>query len=350
MTPPGPATGQQRPSVNDVATLAGVSLGTVSNVLNRPERVTEATRARVERAIEMLGYVPNAAARSLKLGTAATIGLIVGDLTNSLFVDIARGAEGGAEDGRLHLMLANSDTRIDREQSYLSVFAQARVTGILMTLNDEAHFRTIAASAPRSIPLIVLNYTAPTSQFCSVNVDNELGGYLAGRHLVETGRKHLVYVGGPSQLQAVVDRGRGFARAVDESPGVTMTTMTPDWINRADGWAIGRTLSAQVEAGEVDGIFAASDLLAAGIVQALSVSPQIRIPHDVAVVGYDNNQAAWDSPIPISTIAQPGEDLGRLAALLVQEEAAESPGHTHEHVAVVLPPRLIERQSSAPQP
>jgi LacI family transcriptional regulator len=340
-----PPSARQRPSVGDVASLAGVSQGTVSNVLNHPDKVAAATREKVERAMSMLGYVPNTAARSLKTGTTRSIGLIVSDLANSLFVDVARGAESGAEQGGLTLMLANSDARVERESAYLDMFAQARVTGILMTLNDAAHFATVARRAPAGIPLVLLNFIAPTSQFCSVDVDNTLGGYLATQHLVETGRTRLAFIGGPEELQPVAQRGNGFRRAVAENPGITSEIVSPERINRADGFAVGLALADRIAAGEIDGIFAASDLLAAGIVQALAGRADIRVPHDVAIVGYDNNQAAWDSPIPISTIAQPGEEVGHLGAMLLQEEAAVGT-EPHEHSAVVLPPRLVVRQSS----
>jgi LacI family transcriptional regulator len=345
-----PLPSKSRPSVGDVASLAGVSLGTVSNVLNHPDKVTSDTRARVDRAISMLGYVPNAVARSLAVGSTNTIGLIVSDLDNSLFIDVARGAEDAAETAGLTLMLANSDARIEREAAHLAMFGQAQVTGILMTLNDAAHFEAVARIAPRGTPLVLLNFSAPTSQFCSVDVDNALGGYLATKHLIEIGRRHLVYVGGPQELKPVVDREKGFRTAVGEHPDVTAEVVTPEWINRADGWSVGHHLAGRIAAGEIDGIFAASDLLAAGIVQALSSTADVRIPEDVAVVGYDNNQAAWDSPIPISTIAQPGEELGRLGAMLLQEEAASQGDGTHRHSSIVLPPRLVIRQSSSVPP
>lgn len=341
--PPSPRR-TQRPSVSDVAALAGVSLGTVSNVLNHPGKVAAATRERVERAMTMLGYVPNTVARSLKVGTTQSVGLIVSDLANSLFVDIAQGAEAGAAHGGLTLMIANSDAQVERESAYLAMFAQNRVTGVLMTLNDAAHFGAVARLAPPGLPVVVLNFSAPRSQFCSVDVDNALGGYLATQHLIDCGRRRLAFVGGPVELQPVVERGKGFHRAVGERADVTSEEITPDWINRSDGWSVGVRLAERIAAGEIDGVFAASDLLAAGIVQALTAMSRVRIPDDVTIVGYDNNQAAWDSPIPITTIAQPGEEVGRLGAMLLQDEAAE--GDEHEHSAIVLPPRLVVRQSS----
>ncbi|WP_231384146.1 LacI family DNA-binding transcriptional regulator [Cellulomonas sp. URHD0024] len=343
---PGPT--ESRAGISDVASLAGVSQGTVSNVLNHPDRVTEETRGRVVRAMQMLSYVPNGLARSLAAGTSTTLGLVVTDLSNSLFIDIARGAEGAADLTGVSVMLANSDGRLDREERYLSLFAESRFAGILMTLNDEHHFAAITATATGRTPLVLLNFDAPVSRFCSASVDNELGGYLAAQHLLELGRRRLVFVGGPHELKPVDDRGRGFRRALRERGLTGARELMPKRINRADGWEIGLALAASISSGEVDGIFASSDLLAAGIVQALAGVPGISIPEDVAIVGFDNNQAAWDSPIPITTVSQPGEGVGRTGAELVQAEAKELTSD-HQHRSVVLAPELVIRRSTALQ-
>ena len=303
MTQNGEAGGRARPSIGDVAALAGVSSGTVSNVLNHPGRVSAATAEKVVRAMAMLDYVPDANARSLAAGSSRTVGIVLPDLSNSLFVDVARGAEAAAEDAGYSLMIANSDTRLDRETRHLRTFTQARVAGVLLTLNDSDHFAAIAGQTPRSAPTVMLNLAVPSSRFCSVAVDNEHGGWLATSHLVEVGRRRLVFVGGPAGLEPVRHRAQGFARAVSERGVRHVRTITPAGVNRADGWEVGRAIVDDVRAGLVDGVVAATDLLAAGIVQALASTPDVRVPDDVAVVGYDNNQAAWDSPIPITTIA-----------------------------------------------
>ena len=337
---------ESRAGIADVASLAGVSQGTVSNVLNHPERVADETRARVVRAMEMLSYVPNGLARSLAAGSSSTIGLVVTDLSNSLFIDIARGAERAAELAGVDLMLANADGRLDREERYLGLFAQSRFAGILMTLNDEQHFASIAARATGRTPLVMLNFNAPEARFCSASVDNELGGYLAAKHLLELGRHRLVFVGGPDELKPVQDRGRGYRRALREHGLGSVREVMPERINRADGWEIGLALADLVVRAEIDGIFASSDLLAAGIVQALAGTVGVSIPEDVAIVGFDNNQAAWDSPIPITTVSQPGEAVGRIGAELVQTEAAARSG-PHAHRSVILAPELVVRRSTS---
>ena len=342
----GPRVGSKtRAGIGDVAALAGVAQGTVSNVLNHPDRVSATTREKVERAMAMLNYVPNGIARTLAVGASSSVALVLSDLSNSLFIDIARGAETAVGESGASLLMANTDSLLEREQSYLRMFAQSRVAGILITLNDATHYAAITEVAPATTPVVMLNYRAEPARFCSVSVDNELGGYLAARHLIDLGRTRLAFVGGPDELAPVHDRELGFWRAVKEA-GIDGEIVRPRWINRSDGWQVGAELADRAPADLPDGVFAASDLLAAGLLQALTARG-ISIPRDVAVVGYDNNQAAWDSPIPITTIAQPGEQMGRMGASLVADEAAvEATGGTHSHRAEVLEPQLVVRESS----
>jgi LacI family transcriptional regulator len=176
-----------------------------------------------------------------------------------------------------------------------------------------------------------------------VSIDNELGGHLAAQHLLSRGRRRLVLVGGPDVLRPVHDRKVGFRRALAEAGVTAVREIHPAAINREDGRQVGRALAAEVRAGRVDGVVAASDLLAAGIVQAF-LADGIAVPGDVAVTGYDDNRAAWDLPITLTTVAQPGERLGREGARLVVDEAFGGVAHRHE--AVVLRPHLVVRDSA----
>ena len=329
--------------IDDVAGLAGVSPSTVSNVLNHPERVATATIDKVRRAIDLLQYVPNGAARSLAAGSTRTVGLVLSDLGNSLFVDIARGAEEYADEIGVSIILANSEGELRREERALEVFEQSRVRGSLLTLNDADHYRAIAARPPGRSPIVVLNYHDVFELFCSAYIDNVFGGEVATSHLLDTGRRRLVFVGGPDSLQPVQDRRRGFLRALETRGLSPADQLSPDWINRADGWRVGRALAPRILAGELDGIVAASDLLAAGIIQALAEVPSISLPEAVSVIGYDNNQAAWDSPIPISTVSQPGVALGVAGLTLLENEFGSD---THRHESVRLQPSLIPRRST----
>ena len=338
-----PSAGASNASISDVASLAGVSQGTVSNVLNHPERVTTTTLERVQRAIQMLKYVPNGPARSLAVGRTPSFGLVLSDLSNSLFVQIAAGAERAAEEAGLTLLLANSDGRLDRENTYVRLFAEGRVAGVLLTLNDESHYRAIAQRASPGGPLVLLNYAADPASFCSAHIRNDVGGHMAARHLIETGRRRLAFIGGPSGLQPVTERRLGFHRALTEHGLQPALEIDPIGVNRSDGWTVGLRLVDDVRAGLVDGVFASSDLLAAGIAQAFAAN-DVSVPAQVGIVGYDNNQAAWDSPIPITTIGQPGDELGYRGAQLLLREVAASDTHRHEQVE--LEPTLIVREST----
>lgn len=349
MTPPrsGASTGRngrrERSGIADVAALAGVSQGTVSNVLNHPDRVTPATRDKVERAIAMLDYTPHGPARSLAVGSTRALGLILTDLQNSLFVDIARGVERSATEAGASVLLANTDAELEREQRYLRVFAETRVLGTLITLNDTHHYHRVITTDRGDLPLVLLNYSPEDATHCSVHVDNVRGGRLAAEHLLEIGRRRVAIVDAPGNLQPVAERAQGFEAAL-AAAGVRQAAMqSVGELNRAHGWRAGMELIPRIESGEIDGVFAMADLVAAGIAQAIRARSTLRIPEDIAIVGYDNNQAAWDSPTPLTTISQPGEQMGYEGGRLILEELADE---DHQHRAVDLVPEIVRRQST----
>ena len=334
------------PRMADAARRAGVALGTVSNVLNQPEKVSEHTRMRVHRAIEELGFVPNRAARLLAAGTSSTIGFVIIDLSNSFFLDMARGAEREAHEHGLSVLLADSDMQDGKQKTYLQLFNEERVAGVLLaplpgTLTE------MRAIRERGTRVVVLNDFAGADT-CSVSVDNELGGYTATRHLIQTGRRRLVFAGEHRGVGPLDERAHGAARAIAETNGaVTMEFLPTHEVQVEQGREVGRLLAARPLGERPDGVVAAADLLALGIVQAM-LADGVRIPDDVAIIGYDNNRSAWESVVPISTIAQPGEDMGHVATRLLLDELRSGADHVHEHV--VLKPTLIVRSSSGAVP
>ncbi|WP_411720232.1 LacI family DNA-binding transcriptional regulator [Mycetocola sp.] len=330
------------PSMSDVAALAGVALGTVSNVLNHPQKVAAPTLRRVQAAIDELGFVRNDQARSLARGRSSTMGLIVTDIGNSFFVDIARGAEVGAQKGGMSLLLANSDNDLAKEQTYLDLFEQSRFAGILLA-PFEASTEGLERIKERGQPLLLLNVATPADKGCSVIVDNEYGGYIAARHLIDLGRSRLAFVGGPDRLAPLLARRLGVERAIAESGGtVALEEIIVTAVNAPEGRAVADALIQRDLTERPDGIVAASDLLALGIIQRFQNS--IRVPEDIAIIGYDNNNAVWDSLIPISTIGQPGFEMGVRGAELLAD-AITNPA-THQHQVLTLLPHLMARASS----
>jgi LacI family transcriptional regulator len=326
----------------DVASAAGVSLGTVSNVLNQPHKVAPRTVQRVQAAIDELRFVPNRAARALAAGTSTTVGFVLTDLSNSFFLDMTRGAEDAGRASSKSLLLANSDLDPAKQDFYLGLFDEERVAGILLTpvareLGDARRVRD------HGRPVVVLNEPAATGEFCSVTVDDELGGYLAARHLIDLGRRRLAFVGGPDRLEPVRERRVGAERAVRETDGAVSIEVLPTReVQVEDGREAGAMLARRDRRDLPDGIVAAADLLAMGIVQSLDAE-DVRFPDDIAIIGYDNNRAARDTVVPLSTVEQPGPAMGAAAMRLLLDEV-ENPDH--EHSSVVLDPVVIARQSS----
>lgn len=330
-----------RPSMADVAAHAQVAIGTVSNVLNNPEKVTEKTRRRVQASIAELGFVRNDAARSLAVGTSNAVGLVVADLGNSFFVDIARGAESVLRRHGLNGMITDSDIDRDKEVRNLELFEASRVAGIIFAPLDTPLARSATLPAATT-PLVLVNYESPHLAYAGVIVDEHHGGELAARHLLALGRRRIAFVGGPLFLTAVRERREGVIRAVSETPGATLDTIETGGLDLQHGRQAAHELIAQGP-GRFDAVIAASDLIAIGLIQILDEMPGFRVPQDVAVTGYDDNHFASESAIPVTTVAQPGHEMGRTAAELLMQRIndPQTPNRT-----VVLRPHLIARRST----
>lgn len=329
--------------IRDVAELAGVSVGTVSNVLNRPESVTEANLAKVRRAMVDLGFVRNDVARQLRQGVNPTFGLVALSLTNPFFGGIAHAAQLIAEESGHTVVVGSSDQNRSREDRYVDLFAQQRVQGLIIAPVEGVSARLDAMRA-HGTPVVILGSTAD-SRYSSVQLDGITAGYVAVRHLVEGGRRSIAFAGGP--LQQVVDRLTGASRAARDFPGTSLTVMETADLSVTEGRHLGDRLAAMDPAHRPDAVFAANDLLAVGILQALLASPQVRVPEDIALVGYDDIDFARSTTVPLTTIAQPTERIAREAIRMLTEESADPRGYKHEHL--LLEPGLIVRASSAPK-
>jgi LacI family transcriptional regulator len=327
-------------SVRDVAERAGVSVGTVSNVLNNPDKVSPATAERVQAAITELGFVRNDAARQLRAGHSRSIGMIVLDVRNPFFTDVARGAEASAAEAHLSILLANSDERPEREAGYLDLFEEQRVRGILITPVGDVLPR-LEQLRSRGIPCVLVDRLARSEGFSSVSVDDEAGGAMAMTHLADTGRRHVVFVGGPFTLDQVRDREAG-ARRVARERGVRLDVVESANLSAAEGVQAGRMLADAEE--RPDAVFAANDVVALGLLQGL-IQSGLRVPEDVAIVGYDDIDFAASATVPITSIGQPRDRIGSEAVELLLAEA----DGTAEPRQIVFDPGLVVRASSAPR-
>ncbi len=328
-------------SVRDVAVAASVSVGTVSNVLNRPDKVAPATAQRVLDAIHDLGFVRNDAARQLRAGRSRSIGLIVLDVRNPFFTDVARGAEDRAAEVGLTILLGNSQESSARESAYLDLFEEQRVSGVLLSPIEEDLPR-LERLQRNGTPVVLVDRETPNHHFSSVAVDDVVGGRLAARHLIETGRRRICFIGGPSTIRQVVDRLEGARQAVAESSGVTLEVIETDALTVLSGRAASQLVTERAPHDRPDAIFAANDLLAVGILMALLVRRDLRVPEDIALIGYDDIDFAAATSVPLSSIRQPAALIGYRAVDLLLAESAG--GATHERV--LFRPELIVREST----
>ncbi|WP_339618317.1 substrate-binding domain-containing protein [uncultured Salinibacterium sp.] len=337
------------PSVHDVAKSAGVSVGTVSNVLNHPHKVSPATVKRVQKAIEALGFVRNDAARQLRVGHSQTIGLVVLDVRNPFFTDIARGAEDKAAEGGLTVTLGNSDESSEREAKYLDLFEQQRVFGVLISPYGDISAR-LDSMRKRGIPSVLVDRESPNSTFSSVSVDDIVGGRLAAQHLLDIGRRRIAFVGGPMAIRQVSDRLAGAQSAADEVPNAQIDVIELDALTVIAGRDAGAMILARAPHERPDAIFAANDLVAMGVLQALLMSsdggPSVRVPEDIALIGYDDIDFASAAVVPLSSISQPSAQMGQTAVELLLNEAADPSADRRK---VVFSPKLVVRESTAPR-
>jgi LacI family transcriptional regulator len=330
--------------MQDVASAAGVSLGTVSNVVNHPGKVSAATAKRVREAIDRLGFVRNDAARSLASGSNNSIGLVLADIENSLFIDLAHGAQDAARAAGLNLLLANASCDMDLQDQYLDLFDQARVTGMLLAPMEDSSV-AIARMRSHGRQIVLLNFAPEPGACCSVLVNNEHAGYVAARHLIETGRKRLGYVAARDNYQPVRDRRRGIRAAIERAgSAVTLEEIDSGGLKTAHGHHVGAQLARRSRAELPDGLIVVTDELAHGIIHELHATPNVRVPDDIAVVGCENNRSAGMPTLPLTAVDPPGRAMGREAIRLLIDEV-RGPEH-HRHATVVLEPQLIVRASA----
>jgi LacI family transcriptional regulator len=327
--------------IREVAEHAGVSVGTVSNVLNHRATVTPSNLSKVQQSMAELGFVRNDLARQLRMGGGSTIGLVVLNISNPFFADLAHALEAEAEVGGHTVILGSSDQDAGREDRYIDLFEEQRVRGMLIA---PLHGVTPRLSQLRSrgMPVILFDSSADPEHFCSVTLDGIAGGYMATNHLIENGRRRILFAGGP--FSQVGERLTGASRAARETDGVTLSLMETNDLTVAEGRAVGDRIVAMARAERPDAVFAANDLLAVGILQSLILATDLNVPKDIALIGYDDIDFAASTMVPLTTIRQPRELIAREAMRLLDEEA--DPASGHQHARHLFAPELIVREST----
>ena len=330
-------------SIRDVAQRAGVSVGTVSNVLNRPDDVSSDSVTRVTRAIDELGYVRNDAARKLRAGISTTVGFVVLDGQNPFYNDVVRGAEDEASSHGIAILYGNTDEDPSREKVYLDLFREQQVRGILLAPFGDVLPQLRRLRQAGISPVLVDRFNA-NREFSSISVDSVAGGRIAVEHLIEIGRRRVAFVGGPFQLRQMTDRLAGARAAAENAPvPVDLEVLAVESMTVEAGVAAGSRILSRPRRERPDAIFAGNDLLALGLLQSLVVDGRLLVPNEIALIGFDDTIFASAAAIPLSSIRQPSRMIGRTALRIVLEEARDPEAIPRQ---TVFPPELIVRRST----
>lgn len=327
----------QVPKITDVARAAGVSPATVSRVLNGSTGVSKALAAKVQKAAADLGYVPFSSARALRRQHTRVWAAIVSDIENPFFTAVVRGIEDVARKVQHRLVLCNSDENLEREADYLDVAIAERMAGVVIAVAS-ARESSVKDLIQSDIPVVAVDRTAGRD-VDAVVVDNRLGAEDATRHLLENGSRRVACITGPTRVNTANERLEGYRRALQEAGRDTPS----DLIRRADYKEAGghdAALSLLTSRHPPDALFIANNPMAAGALRAIR-ELGLTVPRDVAIVAFDDSPwCALTSP-PLTVVAQPAYEIGRVAA-----ELLATAGDKHTTRTITLTPRLIVRESS----
>lgn len=330
------------PTINDVAKRAGVAPITVSRVINNSGYVSEATRKRVEDAIAELRYLPNTLARGLRSKRTNTLALVVTDITNPFFTLIARGVEDVASDSDYTVIYCNTDESEEKEEKYSNILVQKQVDGVLL-VPACSNATSVKFLRSNEIPVVLIDRSVPDVQTDLVRCNSEDGAYNLIKLMVGLGHKNIVTISGPRGVSTSEDRVAGYRRAMEESGLDLHQNIYYGSFTQASGYELTNqalTLNPQPTA-----LFGANNFLSIGILKAL-LDAGLRVPEDVAVVGFDDLPATMVVDPILTVAAQPAYEMGKQAAqLLLRRLSDQSPEGGQE---IILPTEIIERRSSGP--
>jgi LacI family transcriptional regulator len=325
-----------------VARESRVSPGTVSNVLNHPERVAERTRLRVQEAVTRLGFVRNESARQLRAGSSHTLGMLLLDAWNPFFTEVARGVEDWTFSRGWAILISNSARQAERESIYLDLFVERRVAGIIVVPNGDLTERLIDIRG-KGIPCVMVDQLDSGEGSMSVSLDDVHGGELAVAHLLGLGHRHIAFAGNPGRVTQVRDRLLGARNAIAAaSQQVRLSMLEAEDLAVGSGRTIGEDLMRLPASERPTAVFASSDVLAIGILQVL-LRQGVRVPDDIAIVGYDDIEFARQVVVPLTSIRQPAYEMGRTAAELLTDQLSGTPPQQRH---VIFEPELVVREST----
>lgn len=320
-------------TIRDVAKKAGVSVATVSRVINGIGYVHEDTRRKVEIAIKELSYTPNEVARSLYKRKSRLVGLVLPDITNPFFPELARGAEDEMQANDFRIIFSNTDEQLKKEQDYIQTFVQNNVVGLIVSTNYPEHdtYRNL------NIPVVYLDRTADHRP--SVFADGHEGGMLAARELAARGSRRITIMQGPKHIRPAQDRFQGAVHWLEEQGMPYQVIETSSFSFTESGIRADELFQRYPD---TDGIIASNDIAAAAILHE-ALRQGKRVPEDVQIIGFDDIPLCGLLTPALTTIRQPAYDMGRAAARLLIDLIEQK---TMENHLIQMPVTFVERETT----
>jgi LacI family repressor for deo operon, udp, cdd, tsx, nupC, and nupG len=331
-----------RPTIEDVARLAGVSIATVSRCLHLPDRVAPPTRERVLSAVRATGYNLNTAAQSLRRRRSDTVLVVVPDIGNTFFSEILGGIERVASENGLTMLIGDTRRSRSREDGFVRHLVNGRADGALLLVDPRADWFGVPAANARGVrPIVTISEVAPAHDHTAVLIDNAAAAEAAVLHLIAQGHRRIAHVTGPDTDILTRERMAGWRRALTAA-GLPPGALIPGDYSLNSGRAAFERFRAMPD--PPTAIFFANDESAMGFIASAHLAG-VRVPQDVSVVGFDDIHFAQACTPALTTIRQPRAEMGASAMrLLLSIIAGEAPG------SVCLPFELIQRASTAPPP
>lgn len=333
------SSGRSGVTIREVAAQAGVSVATVSRVLNRRPDVAEAVRARVLAAATELRYQPNHAARSLRTRATRVLGLIIADITNSFFTAVARGVEDAAQQAGYSVMLANTDENLAKEGQYLDVAVAERLAGVVLSPASSAG-TSVEVLQEAGIPLVTIDRRLKAGAVDSVTVSNYRSAGEATEHLIGQGCRRVAFIGGPPSITTGARRLAGYRSALRRAGVAEDDRLITRGDFRVEGGR--QAMTRLLDGNRFDGVLIANDLMTIGAMEVLA-DRGCAVPAEVAVVSFD--EAPWTQAYrpSMTVVAQPTYEIGQRAIELLLERIKDP---TLPARQLSLPAVLRIRQSS----
>lgn len=310
-------------SIRDVAKSAGVSVSTVSHVINKTRFVSEETQTKVLDAMKELKYKPNRLASSLrrKDKRTHTLGLLIPDSANPFFAEVSRGVEDACFEAGYSVFLCNSDDDPQKELNYIEVLLGKQIDGIIL-VSAGIHNDALALLATNNIPFVLVDREVSGSIIDSVLVNNEEGGCQATEYLIELGHTRIGCIAGPSLINPSAARVQGYRKALSK-----YNLVQDDSLIVAGDFRAQSGFEATKELLDLDepptAIFACNDMMAVGVLHAID-EVGLSVPGDISIVGFDDIPLASFTPPPLTTISQPSQEMGLRAARMVIERIEDA--------------------------